>query len=84
MLIDLRTLEDLSQKLGAMLPPSLGEAREDLTRNFRSALQAGLTRLDLVTREEFEVQRLVLRRTREKLEALELRLAELEKTGALR
>lgn len=83
MLIDLRTLDDLSQKLGALLPPSLGEAREDLTKNFRSALQAGLQRLDLVTREEFEVQRLVLRRTREKLEALELRLAELEKSGAL-
>ncbi|HWS25422.1 MAG TPA: accessory factor UbiK family protein [Xanthomonadales bacterium] len=81
-MIDLRTLDDLSQKLGALLPPSLGEAREDLTRNFRSALQAGLQRLDLVTREEFEVQRLVLRRTREKLEALELRLAEMEKSGA--
>lgn len=79
MMIDFRTLDDLSQRLGALLPPSLGEAREDLKRNFRSALQAGLSRLDLVTREEFEVQRLVLRRTREKLEALEQRLAELER-----
>ena len=80
MLIDFRTLDDLSQRLGAILPPSLGEARSDLTKNFRSALQAGLARLDLVTREEFEVQRLVLRRTREKLEALEQRLAELERS----
>lgn len=82
MMIDFRTLDDLSQRLGALLPPSLGEAREDLTRNFRSALQAGLQRLDLVTREEFEVQRLVLRRTREKLEALERRLAEMERSSA--
>jgi ubiquinone biosynthesis accessory factor UbiK len=81
MIIDVRTLEDLSQRLGALLPASVGEAREDLTRNFRSALQAGLTRLDLVTREEFEVQRLVLRRTREKLEALEKRLTEMETAG---
>ena len=82
MMIDFRTLDDLSQRLGALLPPSLGEAREDLTRNFRSALQAGLQRLDLVTREEFEVQRLVLRRTREKLEALEQRLADMERSSA--
>ena len=82
MMIDFRTLDDLSQRLGALLPPSLGEAREDLTRNFRSALQAGLQRLDLVPREEFEVQRLVLRRTREKLEALERRLAEMERSSA--
>ena len=81
MIIDVRTLEDLSQRLGALLPSSVGEAREDLTRNFRSALQAGLSRLDLVTREEFEVQRLVLRRTREKLEALEKRLAQMESAG---
>lgn len=79
MLIDLRTLEDLSQRLGALLPPSLGEAREDLQKNFRAALQAGLQRLDLVTREEFDVQRAVLLRTREKLEALEQRLDELER-----
>lgn len=78
MIIDVRTLDELSQKLGALLPTAVGEAREDLTRNFRGALQAGLSRLDLVTREEFEVQRLVLLRTREKLEALEKRLAEFE------
>lgn len=83
MLIDLRTLEDLSQRLGALLPPSLGEARADLQKNFRAALQAGLTRLDLVTREEFDVQRLVLQRTREKLEALELRMAELERSNSV-
>ncbi len=52
--------------------------REDLETNFRSVLATGLNKLDLVTREEFEVQRAVLARTREKLEALEKRLAEHE------
>ena len=52
--------------------------REDLEGNFRSVLRAGLGKLDLVTREEFEVQEAVLARTREKLEALEERLKEFE------
>ena len=51
---------------------------DDLERNFRSVLRSGLARLDLVTREEFEVQEALLARTRQKLEALEQRLAELE------
>ena len=46
--------------------------------NFKAVLQAGLNRLDLVSRQEFDVQAAVLRRTREKLEALEARLATLE------
>jgi BMFP domain-containing protein YqiC len=79
MVIDTRALEDLSRRLAALLPPALGEARADLEKNFRAALQAGLQKLDLVTREEFEVQKKVLQRTREKLEALERQLAELER-----
>ncbi len=51
---------------------------EDLERNFKSLLQTGLERMDLVTREEFDVQVAVLARTREKLEALEARLAEMQ------
>lgn len=52
--------------------------RKDLEENFRSVLAAGLGKLDLVTREEFEVQEAVLARTREKLEALERRLQDYE------
>ena len=52
--------------------------QEDLQKNLRSALEAGLSHLELVTREEFEIQRAVLLRTREKLEGLERRIAELE------
>ncbi|WP_240126985.1 ubiquinone biosynthesis accessory factor UbiK [Thermomonas alba] len=76
-MIDLAQLDDLARRLSTLVPPSLREGREELQQNFKAVLQAGLARLDLVTREEFEVQRLVLARTREKLEALERQLAEL-------
>ena len=75
-MVNLQLIDDLARRLGALLPPGLSEARSDLEQNFRAALQTGLQRLDLVTREEFEVQRAVLLRTREKLDALERQLAE--------
>ena len=76
--IDLAQLDELARRLSTLVPPGLRESREELQQNFKSVLQAGLTRLDLVTREEFEVQRAVLARTREKLEALERALGTLE------
>ena len=80
-MIDLKNIDDLARKLSDLVPPGLKDARADLEQNFKATLQAGLNRLDLVTREEFDVQRAVLLRTREKLEALEKRLAELEARG---
>ncbi|WP_147653803.1 ubiquinone biosynthesis accessory factor UbiK [Vulcaniibacterium gelatinicum] len=77
-MIDLDKLDELARRLSNLVPPSLREGREELQQNFRAVLQSGLSRLDLVTREEFEVQRAVLLRTREKLEALERTVAELE------
>lgn len=77
-MVDMRTLDDLAQKLAGLVPPGLRAAEEDLKATFRAALQSGLARMELVTREEFEVQRLVLQRTREKLEALERELDALE------
>jgi hypothetical protein len=53
----------------------------DLEKNFRALLTAGLARLDVVTREEFDVQARLLRRTLEKLAQLEARVAELERTA---
>jgi BMFP domain-containing protein YqiC len=76
-MIDLAQLDELARRLSSLVPPGLREGREELQQNFKSVLQAGLGKLDLVTREEFEVQRAVLARTREKLEALERQLAEL-------
>ena len=76
-MIDLSQLDELARRLSTLVPPGLREGREELQQNFKSVLQAGLGKLDLVTREEFDVQRAVLLRTREKLDALEQRLAEL-------
>ena len=72
------SIEGLAKKLADSLPGGLRSMRDDLEQNFRSVLRGGLQKLDLVTREEFEVQEAVLSRTREKLEALEKRIAEME------
>jgi BMFP domain-containing protein YqiC len=77
-MIDLDKLDDLARRLSSLVPPAMREGREELQQNFKAVLQAGLGKLDLVTREEFEVQRAVLLRTREKLEALEDMVATLE------
>ncbi|VVD96672.1 phosphoheptose isomerase [Pandoraea capi] len=68
-------LQDMQAKVSEMLKQS---PAKDIERNVKSLLNQGFTKLDLVTREEFDVQAQVLARTREKLEALEKRLAELE------
>ena len=73
-----KSIEDLARRLAEAVPEGLRSVRKDLEENFQSVLKSGLGKLDLVTREEFEVQEAVLLRTREKLEALEERLKELE------
>ena len=70
-MIDLKTIDELARRLSDLVPPGLKDARADLQQNMRATLQAGLGKLDLVTREEFDVQRAVLLRTREKIDALE-------------
>lgn len=72
------SIEDIARKLAETVPEGLRAVREDLENNFRSVLRASLARLDLVTRDEFEVQEAVLAKTREKLERLEARLAEID------
>ena len=73
------SIEELARKLAEAVPEGLRSVGKELEESFRSVLQNGLGKLDLVTREEFEVQEAVLARTREKLEALEKRLDEYEK-----
>jgi len=73
------SIEKLATRLAESVPDALRSVRDDLEKNFRSVLKTGIGKLDLVTREEFEVQEAVLARTREKLDALEAKLAELEK-----
>ncbi len=72
-------IDELARRLVDALPGGLRALQADAEQNVRAALQAGLARLDLVTREEFDVQAAVLKRAREKLEALEARLAALER-----
>jgi Uncharacterized protein conserved in bacteria len=77
-MIDLGHIDELARRLSSLVPPGLREGREELQQNFKSVLQSGLGRLDLVTREEFDVQRAVLLRTRAQLEELQRTVAELE------
>jgi BMFP domain-containing protein YqiC len=72
------SIESLAKKLAESVPEGLRSMRDDLETNFRGVLQTGISKLDLVTREEFEVQEAVLARTREKLERLEAKLEEIE------
>ncbi|HEY7760755.1 MAG TPA: accessory factor UbiK family protein [Burkholderiales bacterium] len=71
-------LEQLQQRVSEVLANS---PAKDLDANLKAALNAFFARLDLVTREEFDIQVEVLRRTREKLEQLEAKLAVLERGG---
>ena len=81
MAFDPRLIDDLARRLAGSVPEGVMALRRDLEQNFKGVLQSQLAQLDLVTREEFDVQATVLRRTREKLAALEQRLADLEQRG---
>jgi ubiquinone biosynthesis accessory factor UbiK len=73
-MIDTKFLDDAAKKLFDALPPSLQNLEQDIEQKFKEVLQTTFSRLDLVTREEFDVQVKVLARTREKIEALEQQL----------
>ncbi len=74
-MLDRKILDDVSSRVAAAIA---GSPARDVEKNLKQMLTAGLSRLDLVTREEFDIQARVLLRTREKLDALEARVAELE------
>ncbi|HFQ91636.1 MAG TPA: accessory factor UbiK family protein [Chromatiales bacterium] len=78
MALDPKLFDELTRKLTGVLPESARELQEDLEKNARALLSTTLDKMDLVTREEFDVQKAVLARTRAKLEALEKQVAELE------
>lgn len=72
------SINEIAQRLLASLPAAARGAQADLENNFRAVLRSSLGKLDLVTRDEFDVQTKVLERTRARLAALEARLAQLE------
>lgn len=78
MAFDPRQLDQLADKLTSLLPRGVLDVQKDIEKNIRALLQSTFAKMDLVTREEFEVQSAVLARTREKLEQLEKQLKELE------
>lgn len=77
-MIDPKTLDALVARIAEGLPPGFTRVQEDLRNNLRAAVSAALARMELVSREEFDVQAAVLARTREKLTALEAKVAALE------
>ncbi len=78
-MLDPKHLDDLTRRLAGSLPRGLQALQEDIGRNLRATLESGLAKLDLVTREEFDVQTAVLARTREKLTRLEAEVTRLER-----
>jgi BMFP domain-containing protein YqiC len=64
-------LDGLAKRLSSLFPPSVGELQQDVEQNLRFGLESGLRKMNLVSREEFDVQTAVLLRTREKVEKLE-------------
>ena len=74
-MLNSRTLDEIAARIGKALQ---GSPAKDIEKNVKAMLTSGLARLDLVTRQEFDVQAEVLRRTRDKLERLEALVAELE------
>ena len=77
-MFDQKSIDDIANRLADVIPPGLTGLKDDMEKNFHAVLQGALGKLDLVTREEFEVQKAVLAKTRLKLEALEVKVAEIE------
>ena len=75
---DPRFIDDLARRLDAAMPERLRALREDVHDNFKAVLQSTLGRLDLVTREEFDVRNELLTRLTDAVEELEQRIATLE------
>jgi len=78
-MLDNQTISRLSDKINALLPPGLQQAKADFDARLKTLLQQQLSEFEFVSREEFDIQSRVLQRTRSKLEALEDNLKHLEK-----
>ncbi|MCY4763779.1 ubiquinone biosynthesis accessory factor UbiK [Klebsiella aerogenes] len=77
-MIDPKKIEQIARQVHESMPKGLRDLGDDVEKKIRQVLQSQLTRLDLVSREEFDVQTQVLLRTREKLALLEQRISDLE------
>ena len=77
-MFDTKFIDDLARQINEAIPAGVKGMQEDVQKNIHTLLQGALSRLDLVTREEFDAQSQVLARTREKLEQLEKIISALE------
>jgi BMFP domain-containing protein YqiC len=77
-MFDPKSIDNIAERFANAIPPGLNSFKEDIEKNLHAVLQSTLAKLDLVSREEFEVQKAVLAKTRGRLEELEKRVSELE------
>lgn len=77
-MFDPKSIDEIANRLSNVIPPSFNHLKADLEKNFQAILQSALGKFDLVTREEFEIQKAVLAKTRAKLDALEKRVIKIE------
>lgn len=77
-MFDPKSIENITDRIASAIPPGLNSFKDDMEKNMHALLQSALSKLDLVSREEFEVQKAVLSKTRSRLEELEKRVSELE------
>ena len=77
-MLDPKIFDDISKRVAGSIPPGMQSLQDDLQRNLHTAMEAALGKLNLVTRDEFDIQMAVLQRTRQKLEQLEEQLQALE------
>tara|TARA_Y100001935_G_C17227358_1_gene468527 strand:+ start:197 stop:439 length:243 start_codon:yes stop_codon:yes gene_type:complete len=80
-MLNSKIFDEITRKISKELPNDFQNIQEDFEKNLRSALEKTFKKLNLVTREEFEIQQAVLKRSRERLEELEQRIKEFEKNS---
>ncbi len=81
-MMDSRQLDDLARRLAGLMPESMARFRQDIEKNLKAGLRGALQKMDLVTREEYDVQTALLARSQARLAELEQRIAALEKQAA--
>jgi len=79
-MIDPQKIDDLVRQLGATLPPEFESFEKEMKKQFKAVLESAFQRLDLVSREEFDIQVKVLQKTRAQITELQEQLASLEQT----
>ncbi|MDO6461001.1 accessory factor UbiK family protein [Granulosicoccaceae sp. 1_MG-2023] len=77
-MIDARIFDEMADKMAGFLPPGVSELRGDFERNAKAVMQSTLSKMDLVSREDYEVQTALLQKSMQRLKELEARVGELE------